>query len=676
MLLRLAVPLAAFLCAPPLAAVGAQAPDTTARDTAASDTAALGAVLVTATRSPTPARALSQPAIVLQGAALRARGVTTVAQALREVPGATVVQSGSYGAITSLFLRGGESRYTRVLVDGVPVNEPGGAMYFDNLTLDDVDRIEVVYGPGSALYGADAMAGVVQIFTRRGGAAPGATATVRGGSYGTRDATLSAHSGPGVLSGSVGAGWHATDGTYAFNNKYRNGTLDAAGDLRPDARTRVQFTGRYGASEYHYPTDYTGAPVDSTSYGTDHRLVLSVAGARQIAPWLTLHLRAGAEELRRLSEDTQRDTSGAPGTPPAWVKSSVPEQDHRRIGVARAQLALGWFAATIGSEYRTERAATAYVTRRSGVAPGAARADTVPGDAGHRVTHGYFAGVQSDPARRVVVDGSVRRDVHSDFGVATTGRVGVSVALWAGARGRASYGSAFSAPSFAETQGSAYNRANPALRPEQGHTLDVGLEQRLARGSLVLNVGAFDQRFDQLIQYVPAVYASDWSVVVPAYYDNLARARSSGYEVGAHLRLARALTGSASYTQTVARVIAVAPGAAGGFRVGDALLRRPSHSGQALVTYAPGRWQGSLAATYVGARPDQDFTRYPSPTVTLAGYVRVDAAASADVARARGSALALTVRAENLLGRRYEDVLHFPAPGRAIFVGLRLGTTR
>src|SRR5256885_14235611 len=135
-----------------------------------SDTSRLSPIVVSATKAEAPGSALTQAVTVISGDDLRARGVTRVTDALREVPGAAVVQSGSFGAVTSLFLRGGESRYTKVLIDGVPVNAPGGFFDFSHLTTDNIDRIEIVRGPASVLYGADAATGVVQIFTRRAGA--------------------------------------------------------------------------------------------------------------------------------------------------------------------------------------------------------------------------------------------------------------------------------------------------------------------------------------------------------------------------------------------------------------------------------------------------------------------------------------------------------------------------
>src|SRR5215210_4282756 len=169
-----------------LALAGISFPCHTARGQLA-DTAQLQTVVVSASKVPKPASSVTQPVTVLLGEDLRARGVTRVTDALREVPGAALVQSGSYGALTSLFLRGGESRYTKVLIDGVAVNAPGGSFDFSHLTTDNIDRIEIVRGPASVLYGADAVSGIVQIFTRKGSLDTRASIAARAGTYHSLD---------------------------------------------------------------------------------------------------------------------------------------------------------------------------------------------------------------------------------------------------------------------------------------------------------------------------------------------------------------------------------------------------------------------------------------------------------------------------------------------------------
>ena len=149
------------------------------------DTVALPEVVVTATRYPVQPESVSATLTVLHGDEIRSQGIRFVGDALRQVPGVQIVQGGGFGAATSLFMRGGESDYTKVLIDGVPVNDPGGAFDFGSLTTDNIERIEILRGPASVLYGSDAMTGVVQIITRRGDGPAAVDASAEAGTYGT-----------------------------------------------------------------------------------------------------------------------------------------------------------------------------------------------------------------------------------------------------------------------------------------------------------------------------------------------------------------------------------------------------------------------------------------------------------------------------------------------------------
>src|SRR5512143_868471 len=157
---------------------------------AQTDSTTLPPVVVTATRLDSPLGTGISSVTVLDGPALLRRGVHSVVDALRYVPGVALVQSGGPGAQTSLFLRGGESDYVRVLVDGVPMNDPGGAVDLASFTMDNVERIEVVRGPASVLYGSDAVSGVVQIFTRHA-TTQGVETTLGASSYRGRNGSVS-----------------------------------------------------------------------------------------------------------------------------------------------------------------------------------------------------------------------------------------------------------------------------------------------------------------------------------------------------------------------------------------------------------------------------------------------------------------------------------------------------
>jgi vitamin B12 transporter len=638
-------------------------------------TTSLQPVVVTATRLPTPTSALSQPVTVLNGDELRARGVQTVADALREAPGATVTQSGSTGGVTSMFLRGGESRYTKVLVDGTPINCVGGIQFLENLSLDNVERIEIVYGPASALYGADAMSGVVQIFTRHGTGPATLDADVRAGTYGSRDGTASLRGGSARADYSLGGGWHHTDGVAAFNNQYNNGDLSGALRLRPGAESEIAITTRYSGSVYHFPTDFTGAVNDSNSYTREHRLVASVDASRAITNDVRLRLIGGDNEIHGLSEDTQ--ASGIAATP--FTKTSAPTDGYRRFVEARIESAIGRLGMlTAGTQYQAEEERSESLARTYATAPASVAPIVTPGSDDQRITRGYYVALQGTPVSRLAYDLSARRDDHSDFHDVTTYHAGASVLMWRGGRLRASYGTGFNAPAFYETQGSAYNAANPALQPEQSHSLDVGIVQTALDGRVRASVGAFDQRFSDQIQYVAGVSSGppDYIPITPSYYTNLTQARSKGFQGEVDAALPLGFTGSASYTQTIAQVYSVPPGYAGA-QPGDALLRRPSHSGTATLFYSQSAaWSVGASADYVGKRADMDFSQFPSPTVTLAPYVKLGLSASLRVFRTHRTSVALTAHIDNALDRKYQDVFNFPAPGRTVLVGARISAIR
>ena len=185
-----------------------------------------------------------------------------------------------------------------------------------------------------------------------------------------------------------------------------------------------------------------------------------------------------------------------------------------------------------------------------------------------------------------------------------------------------------------------------------------------------LSATYFTQRFSDLIQYVnggPPSYKGS--------YANLTGASSNGYETELALLPSSNWRGSASYTIVNPRVTQIPPGYQGGDNVGDALIRRPSHSGSVVVTYSrPASAGVGVALNFVGKRADTDFAQFPSPRVTLPAYTKLDISAELPIAAHRRGGLMLNARVENALNKRYEDALHFAAPGRTVLIGARAST--
>ena len=617
----------------------------------AGDTARLIPIVVTATRVPVPKSVTSQAVTVMRGADLRQRGIARLTDALREVPGLAVVQTGPLGALTAVFARGGESDYMKVLIDGVAVNAAGGAFDFAHVTMDNIDRIEIVRGPASVLYGSDAVAGVIHIFTRSGDDPPAVAAALRGGSNSSfeGDVTLSGGSAIGY---SLGAGRRVTDGTYAFNNRYENTTI-SAGVHHRFARGTLALTGRYLDAEYHYPTDGAGQAVDSNAVRNERRTVLALAGSHRLAARLTGHLQLAANEVRAISDD-QRDFAADPSY------SRDDARSHRRVGDARLDLALP-ASSTLSAGYEYQHQAEA----RTGTS---SFGDPLPFDE-TRFNHAYYGQlIAGNTSRGSIVIGG-RIDDNERFGVFRTGRAAGSLALGVGSRLRAAVGTAFKEPNFDEVYTTTFTIGNEGLRPERSVSLELGADVGLLGEGATIGVTVFRQDFRDMIQYVLGE-APDFR----GHNENLASARASGVELEAHLRPIGPVTVSGAFTYLETSVRDAGNGAFGVFEAGKPLLRRPRHSGTARLTYRAAAFAtATVALQQVGRRDDSDFNA--GRRVVLPGYGRLDLSAELPVIgqTSRAPSAVLTLRVDNLLDRRYEPVLNFPAPRRVLMVGARLG---
>jgi vitamin B12 transporter len=621
------------------------------------DTFALNPVVVTATRVPRPAADVPALVTVLSGAELRARGITTVLEALRDVPGGAVVQTGSFGGQTSLFLRGGQSNYVKVLVDGVPVNQPGGAFDFANLRTDNVERIEVLQGPASVLYGSDAVTGVVQIFTRRGGGPGAGEVTLGGGTFGTVDWEAQAAGGTRKASYSVGTSRLTSDGVYAFNSDYRNTLASGLVRIAPDERTDATLTVRYHDDTYHFPTNGGGVPQDhnQNNFGSGPTVGLDVGHS------FTPRLEA------RLLLATNSTAGGYDNQPDSPADSNLYHSDdrfRRSSADLRANLHLPGSVLTAGAAFEQEH------DRSTNVCASSFGDCTTPPVDTTRGNGALYAQVMSDVARRVSLVAGVRLEDNERFGTYATYRGGAVYRLTGGTRVRATAGTSFREPTFFENFSTGFSTGNPDLRPEHAHSWEIGLEQSVARGRARVWGTFFDQRFANLIDYNPSA-----AFPMPNY-ENIAAATARGVELGLHAAPGAASLGF-SYTYLSTRVTNPGFDSTSGATLapGQPLLRRPRHSARLDVDY---RWRdrgtASLAVTYVGDRQDQDFATYPFPRVTLPAYTRVDLAGELQVLRCRGSApgLAASVRIENLFDAVYEEVKHFEARGRTILIGARL----
>ncbi|HET9132714.1 MAG TPA: TonB-dependent receptor [Gemmatimonadales bacterium] len=619
-------------------------------------------LVVTATRGAGDLRAVPAATTVLQGDDLRARGIVFVSDALREVPGMALVQTGSYGAVQSLFLRGGESDYVKVLLDGVPLNAPGGSLNLAHLTTDDLDRIEIVRGPASVLYGADAMSGVIQLFTRRGAAGMRGDAEVRGGSFGATDLRGRLSTGHGAVSLSASGSRFGSDGIYDFNNTYRNAVGSARLAIDGGARGRVAVTGRLGDAIARFPTDGAGRPTDRNQRTTDVSRALGVEATRALSSRVTLTAQGFAQRLRA----GFADELDSPGDTTGFGFAGTRRGTTRRRG---ADLRADWRAVpavllSVGTGLEREDERQDAITR-SNFGTGSF-ADTTAFEADRTTRHAYTQLLAE--TGRVSLQAGARLDDNSAFGQFGTWRVGASWRPRAAWRIWGATGTAFKAPTFSELfAASAFEVGNAGLDPERSRNVEIGTELALAAGRASVSVTAFRQRFRDLIQYVSAAPGEPT-------YTNLGGAEARGLELSGRAAVSGALAVRAHWTLLATEVTDTGAVSSVTFTEGSRLLRRPASTLSATADLAIRRARLSGTVTRVGERDDADFRDFPAARVALPSYVLVDVALDAPVvgfgAGTRG--VDLTVRVENLLDAAYEQVVGFPGRGRTVLAGGRV----
>jgi vitamin B12 transporter len=612
------------------------------------DTASLPEIVVTATRYPVAPDSVASTVTVLRGDDLRAQGIHFVGDALRQVPGAHVVQGGPYGAAASLFVRGGESDYVKVLVDGVPVNQPGGFYDFASLTTDNVERIEILRGPGSVLYGSDAIAGVVQIVTRQGGDGLRLDAAGEGGSFGSARWEASA------LGGGDGLGWSASlsrltsDGTYAFNNQYRNTAATGRFRMLAGDRTALSLTGRYHDAKYNFPTDFTGVPVDRNQFTTDRTSVLGLDVGHRFSERVEGQLLLGRSDIETGYENP---TDPPPG--PAFASSDHSSID-RTSADARVQLKLPkGIRGLTGAAFEAQRQNVTGAVRES------------------RDNWGFYAQATVLPLSRLQLTAGGRLDENEKFGSFWTYRAAALAFASPATRFRASAGTGFKEPGFFENFDSPFSMGNPDLRPERSFSVEGGVEQDFGRGAVSLGVTVFAQRFRDLIQYtfVPPQPGG------PNYF-NVAAANANGVEAVLHLRPGGPVKGSISYTRLASEVTDAGfdSGDAATFVEGDRLLRRPDDALTVRLESAfAARIRLGAVLSWVGSRDDVRFGQFPEPNqrVELPAYTTLDLSGTFTVLHRRQGrpSLDVTARIENLFAESYEQAVAFPARGRGVFVG-------
>ncbi len=620
------------------------------------DTTRLEDVTVTATRIPVSSNALASSITVLQGADLHAQGIRNVLDALRTVPGLNIVQGGSFGAATSLFLRGGESDYVQVLVDGVPVNDPGGSYNLANLTTTNVERIEVLRGPASVLYGSDATVGVVQIITKRGQGPFRVSAGANAGTYGSVGFDVDVSGATDRTRYSIGIERFFTGGAYDFNNDFDNAVVSGRFDVRPNDATDLSLTLRYQDSEFHFPTDGSGNLVDRNAFSLDEATTIGVEAGRFLTSNVEARVLLASNVISRGTNDAQDDVNDTLGF---YAFRSIQDLSRQSIDVRTNVYLDDGIVLTAGAQLEQQEERS-FNESESEFGPSNGSTDV------ERSNQGYYAQFLANIEGLSAILGG-RLDDNQEFGTFATYRAAAAYTV-AGTKLRASVGRSFKAPTFFENFATGFVVGNPDLDPERSLSWEVGFEQTLADGRLTLRGAYFDQSFDDLIQF---------SFTEVPNYKNIAEAKASGVEIEADIVPIADFVIGANYTYLDTDVIDAGFDSGDGatFVEGKRLLRRPTTTLNVTAMYRGwDRGVVSAVVNHVGDRDDRDFATFPATPVVLPTYTTVDLAAQIEVfPQQTDLGLTWTLRVENVFDKKYVEVFGFPARGRTVFVGGRVG---
>jgi outer membrane cobalamin receptor len=604
-------------------------------------------VVVSGTRTLVPGDAAGADVDLLNAGQLATMRPLAASDAIRFLPGAIINDAGQRGGLTSLFVRGGESRYNKVIVDGVTINEPGGTFDFGTLRMDQADRMEFVRGAQSTLYGSDAMTSVVQVWTRAGSSrVPELDFGADGGNFGTATGYGSLAGARGRFDYNVFGSQLNTNGE-GINNAYSDSLLggNIGVALNDWASLRVRF--RHSNSHTGVPGEweFNGAalqPPDPSDWSQLNNLLGSVELAVK-GPSGWQHHFTGFDYVYRYNE---LNVNGDPDRVFDFPSHEVDHINRAGFEYQGDYSERSWAQTTFG--YRVEN--------ENGFVGNLAYGDQTHGQ---RLSNDLYAQQQVTWRRLSMIAGG-RFEHNSAFGNIGVPRVAVTWQalqgneILSGTRLRFSYATAFKEPRLEETFNgippNPFNIANPGLKPEHTRAFEAGIQQDLLRGKYVFTATYFNNLFRDQINYVTVDFVN-----FVGEYSNVNKSLAHGAELGVQAKLRSRLLLNTAYTYTSTQILENPSPINSLYDPGQPLLRRPKHSATVLLTYLGSRWGANLGGNFVGRRPDSDFLGFGIDHA--AGYVRADVGGWYAV-RPRITAY---VNVENALDRRYNEVVGYPA---------------
>ena len=622
-------------------------------------------VAVTATRTLVPTEAAAADVETLSSSQLQAMNPIAAEDALRFLPGAVVNSAGQRGGRSSLFVEGGDSRYNKVIVDGVVVDEPGGSFDFGTLPLTESDRMEFVRGAQSTLYGSDAMTSVTQIWTRTGNTStPEFRFGADGGNLGTANGYASLAGADGRFDYNVFGNQFNTMGQGPnddYSNSLEGANLGVALNDKVSLRLRTRHdnsvTGAQG--EWNFGGQTFGLLPDLDQRARQNNVLSSLELAvANNSRWTQQFTGYESNEKR-----TNIDSVADPGRSIGGFSIDSPFNTIGNFNRAGFEyqgnyVERSWAQTTFGYRFEDENGFFGDL-------------DSPPIDHGLRVNHDVYGQQMLTLGRLTIVAGA--RFVHNG-GFGNTGVPRIALALQAlrggrilsGTRLRFSYATGIKEPRFDESfAGPPFSIPNLNLMPERNRNFEAGIQQNFLGPKFTMKATYFNNLFKNQIEF-----ATVDPVTFVGQYINLNKSFAQGAEAEVQAQINPRISLNTSYTYTSTQILEAPLCTPANFcdptlAAGEPLLLRPKHSATTLLTYLGNRWGGSLAGSFVGRRIDSDFFGFGINHV--AGYVRVDTGGW----YALNSRVTAHLNIQNVLDKSYEEVTGYPSLGVNFRAGMR-----
>jgi vitamin B12 transporter len=622
----------------------------------------LSDVVISATKTNTSTLELANSISVISSTQISSSNVNNVFDVLKNETGISFTRQGGNGTLSNLYIRGANSSHTLVLIDGVEVNltnDPSGVYDFSALPIDNIERIEVLRGPQSTLYGSDALAGVINIISKKGNGLPRFSLLTEGGSYNSYKAQFGVNGSLQKLNYSVALSRTGSDGFSVASEKYGNTEKDGYNFNNASALIGYSISKN---SEINLYTRFLKSESDNDQFGGEfgddptyltNQEEFSIRGEGKVKLFDGLwNQKIGLSFLRNVRNNSY-DTSAASVNYPSYVNDySWAHYDGRKYKLEWQndfQLNKSNLL-TAGLEFEIEESASEYYAFNYVHDPFSPDiASVIPMQ--NASTFGVFIQDQLKFEEGFFITLGARLDDHSKFGSQFTSRLAPAFMLWeTNTKFKATIGTGFKAPSLYYLYDPAYGNEN--LNPEESFGWDFGIDQYLFAQNLAIGTTFFYNKFSDMFGFDYMTFKTI----------NIKQAVTKGFEVYIEAKPIDGFSFKTNYTFTDARDIS--PDSPD---FDKKLLRRPESKLGFYTSYSfiP-KANINAEVIWVGVREDIDFSTYQR--TELKGYVLINLAAHYYVF----DFLRLNARAENLLDTDYEDVFGYGTAGLSFYGGIKL----